>query len=53
MTDMHWDDFRTPKYFGHFLDEIVGWHWTSDWTGFEKCPNLTPLVYIPTSDASG
>ena len=34
--------------FGHqntldILDDIFGQHWTSHWTGFEKCPNLAPL----------
>ena len=38
------DSFWTPKHFGQFLDNICGYFWTSDWTGFDKYPNLTPLV---------
>ena len=26
--------------------DIFGKYCTLDWTGFEKCPNLTPLVAI-------
>ena len=43
-NDKYLDNFWTSKHFGHFSDNIFGQHWTLDWTGFEKCPNLTPLV---------
>ena len=43
-NDKYLDNFWTPKYFGYFLDNVFGQHWTLDRTGFEKCPNLTPLV---------
>ena len=42
MTNI-WTNFWTPKHFGQFLDSILDQHWTSDWTQFGKCPNLTTL----------
>ena len=45
-NDKYLDKLRTSKHFGHFLENIFGKRWTSDWTRFEKCPNLTPLVPI-------
>ena len=44
VNDKYSDNFWTLEHFGHILDDIFGYLWTSDWTGFEKCPNLTPLV---------
>ena len=46
---------RTPKHFGHFLENIFSQNWTSDWSGFMKCPNLAPLVliYLPHADSDG
>ena len=38
-----WTILEMPKHFGHF-GRHYGQNWNSDWTGFEKDPNLTPLV---------
>ena len=43
-NDKYLDNFWTPRHFGHLLDDISGCNWTLDWTGFVKCPNVTPLV---------
>ena len=43
-NDKYLDNFWTANNFEQFSDNIFGKHWTSDWIGFEKYPNLTPLV---------
>ena len=42
--DKQLDNFWTSKYFGHFWTFWLALNFGLDTTGFEKCPNLTPLA---------
>ena len=41
--------FLDAEPFWTYFDDIFGHHWTSDWTGFDKCPNITSLVFMPAA----